>query len=100
MMRVKDADIGDIPVVLVANKVDLEDEYEVSFEEAAAKAEDLGCPLICASAKTPTNVTESFYELVRTDRLKRPQGGKQKKIAVQTRRPNLAKLTKGVCPIL
>ena len=97
MCRVKDADHGTVPVVLVGNKVDLEDEFEVSFEEAARKAEEFDCPLMCASAKTNTNVTESYYELVRQDRKKR---GKQPAAGpIVPRRANLAKF-KGMCPIL
>nr|XP_061803636.1 ras-related protein Rap-2a-like isoform X2 [Nerophis lumbriciformis] len=54
-----------VPVVLVGNKVDLEDEREVSPSEGQALAEDWGCPFMETSAKSKTMVDELFTEIVR-----------------------------------
>ena len=54
-----------MPVVLVGNKVDLEDEREVSCDEGQALAEDWGCPFMEASAKSKTMVDQLFTEIVR-----------------------------------
>eukprot|EP00339_Tiarina_fusa_P020090 CAMPEP_0117040294 /NCGR_PEP_ID=MMETSP0472-20121206/28210_1 /TAXON_ID=693140 ORGANISM="Tiarina fusus, Strain LIS" /NCGR_SAMPLE_ID=MMETSP0472 /ASSEMBLY_ACC=CAM_ASM_000603 /LENGTH=199 /DNA_ID=CAMNT_0004750991 /DNA_START=22 /DNA_END=621 /DNA_ORIENTATION=+ len=70
--RVKDED--NLPMMLVGNKCDLEEEREVPTEEGVALAEKLGCQFKEASAKTRKNVEESFYDLVRASR-------KPKKIA-------------------
>merc|ERR1712137_1347805 len=64
--RVKDAD--NLPMMLVGNKCDLEEEREVPTEEGVALAEKLGCQFKEASAKTRKNVEESFYDLVRAIR--------------------------------
>ncbi|XP_027147546.1 ras-related protein Rap-2a isoform X3 [Larimichthys crocea] len=59
-----------VPVVLVGNKVDLEEEREVSPSEGQALAEDWGCPFMETSAKSKTMVDELFAEIVRQiDRL-------------------------------
>lgn len=52
-------------MVLVGNKVDLEDEREVSPGEGQALAEDWGCPFMETSAKSKTMVDELFAEIVR-----------------------------------
>jgi hypothetical protein len=88
VLRVKDAFNGEVPMVLVGNKVDLEGEFQVTFAEAEQKARDLGCPLINASAKTAVNVTESFHECVRVNREKteaRPRTAKPSKRLFITR---------------
>ena len=54
-----------VPVVLVGNKVDLEEEREVSPSEGQALAEDWGCPFMETSAKSKTMVDELFAEIVR-----------------------------------
>ncbi|KAK7879111.1 hypothetical protein WMY93_034108, partial [Mugilogobius chulae] len=54
-----------VPVVLVGNKVDLEEEREVSLSEGQALAEDWGCPFMETSAKSKTMVDELFSEIVR-----------------------------------
>merc|ERR1711974_220128 len=64
--RVKDED--NLPMMLVGNKCDLEEEREVPTEEGVALAEKLGCQFKEASAKTRKNVEESFYDLVRASR--------------------------------
>jgi len=64
ILRIKE-DSQDIPVVLVANKNDLEEERCVATEEGKALAAKFGIPFIEASAKTNTNVNEVFFTLVR-----------------------------------
>jgi len=64
ILRIKE-DQQDIPIVLVGNKVDLSDERHVTTEQGRALAEKFGAGFLEASAKTNTNVTEIFYELVR-----------------------------------
>jgi GTPase KRas len=51
--------------MLVGNKLDLEDERQVTTEQGRTLAQKFGCGFIEASAKTNTNVKELFFELVR-----------------------------------
>jgi len=64
IVRSKDG-LQDIPVILVANKSDLEEEREVKKEDAQALAKKLGIGFIEASAKSNMNVYSAFEELVR-----------------------------------
>ena len=54
-----------IPIMLVGNKLDLEEERQVSEEQGRVLAQKFNCGFIEASAKTNTNVKEIFFELVR-----------------------------------
>jgi len=63
ILRVKDKDY--FPVVIVANKCDLESERQVSSAEGRAMAKRFGCPFVETSAKQRVNVDESFNDLVR-----------------------------------
>ena len=67
LQRVKDTD-DPVPVVIMMNKIDLVDERQVGVEEAEELAKRWGCPLIKASAKEKTNITEGFEEAVREHR--------------------------------
>ena len=51
------------PSVLVGNKIDLDDEREVTFEEGKNLADQYGFNYIETSAKTGTNINELFIEL-------------------------------------
>jgi len=62
------------PVVLCANKVDLEEQRKVTKEECRAAAEELGATLIETSAFTRTNVDEAFFAGVRMVREQRAAG--------------------------
>jgi len=62
--RIKE-DVADIPLVLVGNKVDLEDERNVTYEEGKELADKWKAGFIEASAKTNKHVNEIFHELVR-----------------------------------
>jgi len=68
ILRVKDED--DVPMVLVGNKCDLQEERQVTSAEGQEKAKTFNCPFFESSAKTRVNVEESFYQLVREIRQK------------------------------
>lgn len=63
ILRVKDKDR--FPVVVVANKCDLEYERQVGQHEGRELAKMFGCRFIETSAKQRINVDEAFYNLVR-----------------------------------
>ena len=64
--RVKDKD--DLPIVLMGNKLDLEEERQVSKKEGIDFAKQHGCVFFESSAKTRVNVDEGFFEAVRLTR--------------------------------
>ena len=64
ILRVKDEERW-VPMVLVANKCDLECERQVSMAEGLDLAKSFACPYFEASAKSRINVDNSFYQLVR-----------------------------------
>jgi Ras-related protein Rab-14 len=51
--------------MLVGNKADLEDQRDVSFEEAQQFAKENGLLFVEASAKTGSNVEEAFLKNAR-----------------------------------
>ena len=61
--RVKDED--NVPMVIVGNKSDLDDNREVTTFEASELAKSIGCPYVESSAKTRINVEIGFHQLVR-----------------------------------
>eukprot|EP01107_Rhizomastix_libera_P000040 TRINITY_DN10061_c0_g1_i1.p1 TRINITY_DN10061_c0_g1~~TRINITY_DN10061_c0_g1_i1.p1 ORF type:complete len:209 (-),score=36.73 TRINITY_DN10061_c0_g1_i1:49-609(-) len=62
--RVKDAD--KVPIVLCGNKCDLpQNLLQVSDDDAKALATRIGCPYFATSAKSRSNIDESFFQLVR-----------------------------------
>ncbi|KAI9262368.1 ras-like protein 1 [Phascolomyces articulosus] len=61
--RVKDRDT--FPMVLVANKCDLEQDRQVSMQEGRDLARQFGCQFFETSAKQRINVDEAFYGVVR-----------------------------------
>ncbi|SCV74135.1 BQ2448_6567 [Microbotryum intermedium] len=63
ILRVKDKDF--FPVILVANKCDLEYERKVDSQEGRELAKQFGCRFIETSAKQRLNVEEAFSNLVR-----------------------------------
>ena len=74
ILRVKDEE--NIPMVLVGNKSDLENERVVAASEGQDLARSFGCPFMETSAKTRVNVEESFYQLVRQVKKVREQNDK------------------------
>merc|ERR1712013_919919 len=64
ILRVKDAE--DIPMVLVGNKCDLEDERVVGKDQGMSMARQFGsCTFMETSAKVKIGVSDVFYDLVR-----------------------------------
>ena len=62
-LRVKDED--SVPMVLVGNKCDLEENRSVTVEEGQKLASSFGCPFFESSAKTRLHVEDIFFQLVR-----------------------------------
>lgn len=58
----------DIPIVLCANKSDLQYEREVTDDEASSWAQARDIPMFTTSAKTRRNVDEAFIKLVQITR--------------------------------
>lgn len=53
-------ELGNIPFVLIGNKIDLEDQRQVRTEQGRAKAQELRCSFIETSAKDGINVMDTF----------------------------------------
>ncbi|EDW33330.1 GL19979 [Drosophila persimilis] len=65
----------EIPLVLIANKVDLESQRRVTTEEGKNLANQFGCPFFETSAALRHYIDEAFYTLVREIRRKEQQKG-------------------------
>jgi len=63
ILRVKDRDY--FPVIVVANKSDLEYERQVGHHEGIELSRNFACQFIETSAKNRSNVDDAFYQLVR-----------------------------------
>lgn len=62
IMRVKE---GDVPMILVGNKADLDSQRMVAKAQGDELAKSFGCGFLEASAKTRLNVDEIFTEVIR-----------------------------------
>merc|ERR1719210_2909349 len=78
ILRVKDRE--DVPMCLVGNKCDLEDERVVGTDQGRALAEKFNaCTFMETSAKQKINVNEIFFDLVRQINKKNPGVGERRK---------------------
>jgi len=79
ILRVKDKD--EVPMVLVGNKCDLNDQRVISTEQGTELARKFTCAFLEASAKTRVNVEQIFHDLIRQiNRLNpAPKAKKEKK---------------------
>ena len=77
ILRVKDT--IEVPMVLVGNKTDLEDQRVVSRESGLGLARSFNCSFLETSAKERVNVDEIFSDLIRQINKKIPDGKKKVK---------------------
>ncbi|CAE1303691.1 RAP1A [Acanthosepion pharaonis] len=71
ILRVKDT--NDVPMLLVGNKCDLEDERVVGKDQGTNLARQFNCGFLETSAKSKINVNEIFHDLVRLINKKNPE---------------------------
>ena len=72
-------DTEDVPMILVGNKCDLEDERVVGKDQGVNLAKNFNCAFLESSAKAKINVNEIFYDLVRQINRKSPASTKTHK---------------------
>uniref|UniRef100_A0A8D2DJY0 Ras-related protein Rap-1A n=1 Tax=Sciurus vulgaris TaxID=55149 RepID=A0A8D2DJY0_SCIVU len=73
-------DTEDVPMILVGNKCDLEDEQVVGKEQGQNSAKQwCNCAFLESSAKSKININEIFYDLVRQINRKTPVEKKKPK---------------------
>lgn len=77
ILRVKDTD--DVPMVLVGNKCDLEEERVVQKDHGIGLSRQFNCAFMETSAKAKINVYDVFYDLVRQVNKKSPEKKKDRK---------------------
>jgi len=78
ILRVKDKD--EVPLVLVGNKCDLNDQRVITTDQGQDLAKKFNCTFMEASAKTRTNVEAIFHDLIRQiNKLSPPMPNKKKK---------------------
>ena len=73
IVRVKGTDR--VPMLLVGNKSDLEQQREVQQGSGNSLAQYWGCPFLEASAKSTQNVNEVFFQIVREMNCSPPDRG-------------------------
>lgn len=66
-------DTDEVPMILVGNKCDLEDERVVGKDQGLNLAKSFSCAFLESSAKAKINVNEIFYDLVRQINRKSPE---------------------------
>lgn len=77
ILRVKDE--NDVPMVLVGNKCDLEEERVVQKDHGIGLSRQFNCAFMESSAKAKINVNDIFYDLVRQVNKKSPEKKTNKK---------------------
>ncbi|PIO59505.1 Ras family protein, partial [Teladorsagia circumcincta] len=75
ILRVKDSE--EVPMILVGNKCDLEDERVVGKDQGQNLARQFGSAYLETSAKAKINVNEVFYDLIRQINRRYPDNGKR-----------------------
>lgn len=65
ILRIKEEFNQDVPIVLVGNKADLEEDRAVTTQEGKSMAKKFRCAFVECSAKTNQSVSDVFFELVR-----------------------------------
>jgi GTPase KRas protein len=75
ILRVKDKEV--FPMVLVGNKIDLENEREVSHAEGSELARAYSIAFFETSAKLGQNIDAPFFELIRWIKKEPKQVGKK-----------------------
>ncbi|PIO62291.1 Ras family protein, partial [Teladorsagia circumcincta] len=66
-----------VPMILVGNKCDLEDERVVGKDQGQNLARQFGSAYLETSAKAKINVNEVFYDLIRQINRRYPDNGKR-----------------------
>lgn len=86
ILRVKDTDY--IPMTLVGNKCDLENEREISSVEGKELARKMNAKFVESSARYRVNVDEAYYTLVRSirDENRKVRGSTNKALASKKKR--------------
>ncbi|KAL0268030.1 UNVERIFIED_CONTAM: hypothetical protein PYX00_010120 [Menopon gallinae] len=77
ILRVKDTD--DVPMVLVGNKCDLEEERVVITDQGVNLAQQFNCAFMETSAKSKIKVNDIFYDLVQQINKKSPEKKQKQK---------------------
>ncbi|CAF1676864.1 unnamed protein product [Adineta ricciae] len=93
ILKVKDT--ADVPMVLVGNKCDLEDERVVGKEVGQTLARNWGSTFLETSAKQKINVNEIFFDLVRQIN-KRTPVNKDKKMKSKNPNPSVSSGKSGI----
>ena len=91
VLRMRDAD--QVPIVLVGNKTDMEEERAVSTAEGKHFADLFDCPFFETSAKSRINVEEAFCGLIREVK-------KFQKNSTKTIQPKHKRLKKKICSLM
>ena len=65
MSEVRDKSAKDLKIMIVGNKTDLENERQVSTDDALERAKELESPVMEASALDGNNVKAAFYDLLK-----------------------------------
>jgi len=76
ILRVKDTE--DVPMILVGNKCDLEDERVVGKDQGQNLARQFNSAFLETSAKAKINVNEVFYDLVRQINRRYPESSRRR----------------------
>jgi len=79
-----DPNNSNIPMVLVGNKSDLENERQVTKEDADKKSKEWKCPFFETSAKEKINIENCFFQVVKEIRKRKAPKHSSKKVDKKT----------------